>query len=69
VSCYTAWGFGFIVFGRRYKMQKKANLTIKQLERIKDMKSNDMPTKEIARMFGVSPSTVTAYLRGERKPR
>lgn len=47
-------------------MPPKANFTPKQIERMKEMKSEGFTARDIARRFGVHHSTVTAYLRGER---
>lgn len=49
-------------------MTQKANFTAKQIERMKEMKANGFTAKDIARAFNVHASTITAYLRGERKP-
>lgn len=49
---------------------QKAKFTAKQLEleRMRDRKAAGASLKENAKAFGVHISTVSAYLRGERKP-
>lgn len=48
-------------------MTQKANFTAKQVERMKEMRSNGFTDREIAAAFGVHASTIGAYLRGLRK--
>lgn len=45
---------------------RKLKFDSKQVQRMRDMKSEGLRNHEIARMLGVATTTVTAYLSGRR---
>lgn len=48
-------------------MGRKPKLSADQVARLREWAANRMTATEFARQLGIAPTTLHAYLRGERK--